>query len=200
MTTRRAHPLRTGPRPEDLTAVFRDQLDQVLAVSGADIDSDVGPRGWLLSSGVTDVVGPYVTHLPLDDGDLARFCGLGAPAAQALLERLTPTQLSDRQNDAPTLGTLLRAAVAHPGQVELHGYLVGPVRGDERITAEGVWLYVAPDLDISPRHDPGCQCDELWTIAQRDFGLDDAHCSPHELTRRINPTRPTEPCWSLWWD
>lgn len=180
--------------------MFRDQLDRVLAASGPDIDSDVGPRGWTVTSGVSDVVGPYVSHLPLDDGDLARFRGLGASAAQALLERLTPTQLSDRQNDAPTLGSMLRAAVQHPGQVEVHGYLVGPARGDERITAEGVWLYAAPDLEISPRHDPGCQCDELWAIAQRDFGLDDAWRAPHELDRRLSPHRPAEPCWSLWWD
>lgn len=202
MNPRPPHPHpRPGDRgPADLTAVFQDQLDRVLAASGPCIDSDVGSRGWLVTTGVTDVVGPFVSHLPLDDGDLARFQGLDAAAAWALLERLTPTQLSDRQNDAPTLGAMLRAAVAHPGQVEVHGYLVGPARGDERITAEGVWLYAAPDLDIGPRHDPGCQCEELWVIAQRDFGLGDARCSPHELDRRFNSHRPSEPCWSLWWD
>jgi len=184
----------------DLTAIFQRQLDPVSTDAGEGHDGFRGHRGWLLSSGVTDIVAPFVTHLPADDGDLASFAGLGAPAAASLLDVLTPDQLSDRQNDAPTLGVMLRAAVARPGAVELHGYLVGPGRDDERITAEGVFVYAAPDLDITLRHDTGCQCADLWEMVRRDLGIDDAERFPDEINRRLNHWRPQEPCWSLWWD
>ena len=185
--------------PPDLTGTFRRQLEGV-RIDHDDVDGYLGPRGWLVTSGVTDVVAPFVTHLPADDGDVARFAGLDASAARALFEILTPEQLEDRQNDAPSLGVLLRATVAHPDEVELHGYLVGPVRTDERLTAEGCLVYSAPDLDITPRHDPGCRCGELWALVRRDLGITDASCLPHEVTRQVSPWRPNEPCWSLWWD
>jgi len=182
----------------DLTALFRRQL------AGRPDDAGragfQGSCGWLVASGVADIVAPFVTHLPSDDGDLARFAGLDALAAAELLGRLTTDQLSDRQNDAPTLGNMLRAAVAHPTQIELHGYLVGPARDDERLTAEGIYVYGASDLDITPRHDPGCQCEELWLWVQRHLTVDDAQGFPDEITWRLNQWRPGEPCWSLWWD
>ena len=62
----------------DLTAVFRRQL-----AGRPDGEGHAGFRGssgWLVASGVADVVAPFVTHLPADDGDLARFAGLDAPA------------------------------------------------------------------------------------------------------------------------
>jgi hypothetical protein len=182
----------------DLTAVFRRQLFGLPDEAGR--VGFRGSRGWLVASGVADVVAPFVTHLPSDDGDLARFAGLDAPAAADLLERLTSDQLSDRQNDAPTLGNMLRAAVAHPSQIELHGYLVGPARDDERITAEGVYVYGASDLAITARHDPGRLCEDLWAVVQRDLAVDDARAFPDEIIWRLNRWRPEEPCWSLWWD
>jgi hypothetical protein len=35
---------------------------------------------------------------------------------------------------------------------------------------------------------------------QRDLGVDDAVRMPDAITARLNPWRPYEPCWSLWWD
>jgi len=188
------------PEPT-LRARYSDQLLAVLTDAAAPRSTDLGEeRGWLLRADVPDVVQPFLTHSPDDDTDLARYAGLDATAAAMLLDRLTPIQLEDRQNDGPTLGTLLRAAVAHPDDVEVHGYLIGPARRDERITAEGVDIYGALDLDITPGHHADRQCRELWELVQHELGIDDARCRPDEITPRINPWRPNEQCWSLWWD
>ena len=188
------------PEPT-LRARYSDQLLAVLTDAAAPRSTDLGEeRGWLLRADVPDVVQPFLTHSPDDDTDLARYAGLDATAAAMLLDRLTPIQLEDRQNDGPTLGTLLRAAVAHPDDVEVHGYLIGPARRDERITAEGVDIYGALDLDITPGHHADRQCRELWELVQNELGIDDARCRPDEITPRINPWRPNEQCWSLWWD
>ena len=188
------------PEPT-VRARYSDQLVAVLTDAAAPRSTDLGEeRGWLLRADVPDVVQPFLTHSPDDDADLARYAGLDAAAAADLLDRLTPIQLEDRQNDGPTLGTLLRAAVAHPDDVEVHGYLIGPARRDERITAEGVDIYGALDLDITPGHHADRQCRELWELVQHELGIDDARCRPDEITPRINPWRPNEQCWSLWWD
>ena len=34
--------------------------------------------------------------------------------------------------------------------------------------------HVAPELDITPGHHHGCECERLWSIVQRDLGVDDA--------------------------
>ena len=181
-----------------LTEVYQGHLDAL--GDGTPEPGQSGERGWLLRSGTTDVVGPYVTYLSEGSDALAYFHGLGSDAAARLLSSLTDRQLADRQNDAPTLGTLLRAAVKHPGLIELHGYTVGPSRSDERITAEGIYVYDRTDLVVSPDHLPGCQCRELWEYIQLDLGVDDAHWMPHEMLPRVNSWRPDEPCWSLWWE
>ncbi|MDM8085267.1 hypothetical protein QUV83_10870 [Cellulomonas cellasea] len=180
---------------------------------------ELGPRGWTLA--VADVLAPFATseHVPWayhdyrplgsrrtvhevngDDG-LVRFAGLGAEGAHQLLSQLTETQLATTQRDSPTLGAALRSAVAHPGVVEVHGHAVGPARGDERITAEGVFLYALPDLHVPGwPHDGACDCTTLWESARDGYGLDDAHGMPQELQRRVNPWRPGEHCWQLTWD
>ncbi len=181
-----------------LTDLAQGYLD-VLTDAGDPEPGHSGPRGWTVTSGVTDIVGPFVTVLPNGPDSLAYFHGLGAEPAARLLEVLTDVQLADRQDDAPTLGTLLRAAVAHPGVIEAHGYLVGPARTDERITAEGIYVYDRPELVVSPDHQPGCQCAELWEYIQLDLGVDDARWMPDEIRPRVNAWRPQEQCWSLWW-
>ncbi len=171
-----------------LCATYAAQRAEVLRDPGAPprtaLDDE---RGWLVTQGVARLVEPFVTHLPDDDADLARYAGLDASAAGELLGLLTPEQLADRQNDAPTLGALLRAATDHPDDVEVHGYLVGPARTDERITAEGVDLYGLHDLE------------PVWAVAQT-LGITGARREPDAVVARVNPWRPYEPCWRLWWD
>lgn len=181
---------RTDPfdDPGSLRALYAAQRAELAADPGAPPRTQLDEeRGWLVTQGVAQVVEPFVTHLPDDDADLARYAGLDAAAALELLDRLTPQQLADRQNDAPALGTLLRAAVAHPDDVEVHGYLVGPARTDERISAEGVDLYGLPDLE------------PVWAAAL-ELGIEGALREPDAVSPRINPWRPYEPCWRLWWD
>jgi hypothetical protein len=188
-------------RPTPLRTLYAAELERVRADPDAPPVTAVGtPRGWLLECGVVDLVEPFLTWRPAEEGDLARYAGLDGETARSLLAVLPAVELDDRQNDAPTLGTLLRATVEHPDEVELHGYLVGPGRVDERLTAEGLYAYVEPDLDITPGHHHGCECERLWALVQRDLGIDDAVRMPDSIAPRLNPWRPYEPCWSLWWD
>jgi hypothetical protein len=183
-----------------LRDLYSPQLERIRADPTTPQVTDLGEdRGWLLSAGVPDVVQPFVTRTPLDDADLATYAGLDAAAAAVLLSRLTDDQLADRQNDAPTLGTLLRAAAEHPDDVEVHGYLVGPARRDERLTAEGIDVYGVPDLDITPGHHAGCECDALFALVQ-ELGVTFAEWPPDSMVTRVNPWRPNETCWHLWWD
>ncbi|WP_432510308.1 hypothetical protein [Kineococcus sp. SYSU DK001] len=160
--------------------------------------------GWTL--GLLDVVEPYVLGRLHDARDVVRFRDLPWTAAAQLLQRLTPGQLADKQNAAPSLGSLLVAAVGHPREVELHGYLVPPARSDERITAEGLVVYDHPELDefrIVDSEDPceesGCECTAFWASVQASFGLDDAARGPDVVVPRPCP-RTGRPGWYLWWD
>lgn len=166
-----------------LRDLFTIHLDE--SVHGRPAD-----RGWLLRTGVVDLVAPFVTRLPTDPGDLTRFAGLDGSTAALLLERLTPERLEDRQNASPTLGTLLAAAAEHPDQLELHGYLVGPGRTDERITVDGAYVY-GIDEPLAPIL--------VWALAQH-LGIGDALAPPDQVTPQVTPWRPNETCWSLEWD
>lgn len=192
---------------------LRDLLTTHLETTTDARDDDA--RGWLLRTGVVDLVEPFVTTLPADPGDLTRFAGLDGATAVLLLERLSSARLADRQNHGPTLGTVLGVAAAHPDEVELGGYLVGPGRADERITVEGLDLYgvgtlLAPDRSGTPitaadvaadvrRMDPDATAMLVWGLVQH-LGVDDATGPPDLVTERVNPWRPNETCWSLWWD
>jgi len=190
-----------GAVPPTLHDRYAAQLDAVRADPfSAPTTDDGDPRGWLVTRGVARLVQPFVTAVPPDDADLARFAGVAGAAATALLDRLDARQLADRQNAAPSLGTLLRAAAGHPDELEVHGYLIGPARSDERISAEGVDLYALPNLDVRPDHDEACQCELLWHLVRDLLDADDATTLPDAITARTNPWRPNEPCWRLWWD
>lgn len=186
--------------PTTLAEIYRSQLP---LDAPSLVDSDA--PGWLVWRGIVDVVAPFVTRLPADVDDVARFADLDSGAAAQLLERLPHAQLADRQNGAPTLGALLRAAVAHPGVVELHGYLVGPGRSDERITAEGMVVRAWPDLWVARDHAAACDCEVLIDRVRRDLGITDFEEPPDEIRpahRRASATEDTDaPAgWFLWWD
>lgn len=179
----------------------------------------LGPRGWTAPAAA--VLAPYTSsvHVPYayhdyrpygstrtvhevngDDG-VVRFAGLGAHVAARLLTLLDEPQLGVRQGDGPTLGALLRAAVTHPGVVEVYGYAVGPRADGERIVAEGAFLYALPELSVPEwPHDGPCECTLLWAAAREQFGVDDALGMPQELQRRTNRWRAGELCWRLGWE
>jgi hypothetical protein len=163
--------------------------------------------GWTYD--LLEVVEPYVLGRPRYPGDIVRFRDLPWTAAAQLLQRLPREHLGDQQNDAPSLGSILVAAVGHPREVEVHGYLVPPSRADERITAEGIVVYDHPELDefllVEPGERPDETCDEtgcehaaFWASVQASFGLDDAGSPPQVIRPRECP-RTGRAGWYLWW-
>lgn len=150
-----------------------------------------------------DAEGPVLDELgddaPFDD--YTPFHDLGPRAAARLLEVLPEAQLADRQNLAPTLGSLLRACARADGRVRLSGYAIGPRRPDERVTVEALWI-ADPDLldmEVHDEHDEGCCCRVLWDTVRERYGLD-ARALPDEM-------RPMRRQWThgqvgtwLWWD
>ena len=114
-----------------------------------------GHSGWLDDTGIRALLRP-LTASGSECSDYARVQGIGAPVAERLLALLPAEQLEDRQNNAPALGDLLSAAVAHPG-VRLCGYLIAPPRWDERLTIDAI-LVPASDLgsssDLGPASGP----------------------------------------------
>ncbi|WP_273117497.1 hypothetical protein [Actinomyces dentalis] len=176
-------PARPGPEPEgpDFDAGFQGD------------DEDLGG----------DAEGPVLDE-PGDDApfdDYTPFHDLGPQAAARLLEVLPEAQLADRQNLAPTLGSLLRACARADGRVRLSGYAIGPRRPDERVTVEALWI-ADPDLldmEVHDEHDEGCRCRVLWDTVRERYGLD-ARALPDEM-------RPMRRQWThgqvgtwLWWD
>ena len=72
-----------------------------------------GPSRWL-----EETIIPMLTPYTKDDwinGDYIEFDGLKGDAAAQLARLLTPPARQDRQNNAPTILTLLRIAATTPG-------------------------------------------------------------------------------------
>ena len=176
-------PVHPGPEPEgpDFDAGFW----------GDDEDLGGDAEGLVLDELGDDA--PFDDYTPFHD--------LGPQAAARLLEVLPEAQLADRQNLAPTLGSLLRACARADGRVRLSGYAIGPRRPDERVTVEALWI-ADPDLldmEVHDEHDEGCCCRVLWDTVRERYGLD-ARALPDEM-------RPMRRQWThgqvgtwLWWD
>jgi hypothetical protein len=190
----------TIPAPTDPSALLTGPPRETLAQCWTRLAA--GRPSWTLD--VLDVVEPHVVGRPADGRDVVRYRDLPWTAAAQLLTRLPPERLADRQNAAPSLGSVLVAAVGHPREVEVHGYLVPPSREDERITAEGIVVYDHPELDeftlLEPEedHDTGCECAAFWVSVQASFGLDDARGAP-QVVRRRTCRRTGRAGWYLWW-
>lgn len=162
-----------------------------------------GGPGWTYD--LLEIVEPYVLGRPEGEGDVARFRDLPWTAAARLLQAVPREGLADRQNGAPSLASLLVAAVGHPREVELHGYLVPPSRPDERITGDGLVIYDHPELEEfllvesdDPCEDTGCECRAFWTSVQASFGLEDAEQGPDLVVPRTC-LRTGRQGWYLWW-
>lgn len=199
--------VRAGVRP--LLAACRDDLRSVGPPAparpgpepeGPDFDAGFWGDAEDLGGGAEDPV----LDEPGDDApfdDYTPFHDLGPQAAARLLEVLPEAQLADRQNLAPTLGSLLRACARADGRVRLSGYAIGPRRPDERVTVEALWI-ADPDLldmEVHDEHDEGCCCRVLWDTVRERYGLD-ARALPDEM-------RPMRRQWThgrigtwLWWD
>ena len=133
-----------------------------------------GPPGWTVRIGLWRLLEPWLdtprclpgeSPLRLDArgapvSDYVPFRGMDAATAADLLSRLPAAALSDRQNLAPSLKTMLTACAGADGQVRLCGYGIGPPREDERLSAEALWVADA-DLqgyEVLVEHSRDCQC------------------------------------------
>lgn len=188
-----------GEKTIDVQANLAAQLARRTSRSG-----EYGPPGW--TQGIAEQFAPFTseTYVPgaygaYSVGDrtvtyangegLTRFAGLGGLEARLIGSAMTRKQLSERQNDGPTTSSILAAAARNPGTVEVHGYVVGPDRSDERFTAEGVFLY---DGTITSH-------EQAMDAARDRFGLDHL-AGPSEVSLVENSWRPGEKAWRLWWD
>lgn len=150
-----------------------------------------GPRGWTVQRGVMRIVDRWVDARASMPPDFLRFAGLGAVQAGYLWDALPEENLDDRQNDAPSCGSLLRACVGHPGEVELLGYVIGPGRDDERVSIEGLVCY-------RPAPRQGAATRAQWDAVRRAVGLE---CEPPDEFRAVRPRwRPASSAWWVWWD
>lgn len=180
-----------------------------------------GPRGWSVRAGVwrllaqwSEALRPLAGQAPggglvpagLDSQgaprrDYVPFAGMDAAGAAALLEALPQEALGDRQNLAPSLGSLLRACSRAGDTLRLSGYGIGPQRPDERVSVEAVWVS-DPDLagyKVSAGHAPGCACQELWDQVRRRYDLD-YESVPDEVLWLRPEWADGRQGWWLWWD
>lgn len=169
-----------------------------------------GPAGWTTDVGLAPLLLAGRAHVT---PSFARFDTLKADVARTLLQRLPQAALSDRQNEAPTLRSLLEAASGHPDEVELGGYMVGPPRHDERLTVDMIALRSpwsravtskADDFPIQalpafwarlPTH---ASREALWEASQAYLGLD--ALNPPDEIEYFTPLTGTTGGWWMWWD
>lgn len=164
-----------------------------------------GRHGWLLDDGLDVLLEPVLAGST--SPGFYPFAALDERTAAGLLERLDEVELAtQRQNLGPSLGAVLRAVVRHPDRVRAQGYVVGPLRCDERITVTGVLLRPGQVGHLEPRHGPGDEAaDVLRALA--GVGVDDMHGPPDEVApwrgRRPDDGAPAgteEPWFRVWWD
>lgn len=163
-----------------------------------------GRHGWLLDDGYDAVLEPVLGSNSGAGAGYYPFATLDPTAAAGLLERLPEEYLAtERQNLGPTIGTVLRALVRHPDRLRAHGYVIGPLRCDERITVTGVLLRSDRELRLDRRHSGACQCYDLFTSLTGELGVDDMHTPPDEITPWWGPVPGgvDDAHWyRLWWD
>lgn len=163
-----------------------------------------GRHGWLLDDGLDVLLEPVLTGSTTPG--FYPFVALDERTAAGLLERLGEDELAtQRQHLGPTLGRVLRAVVQHPDRVRAQGYVVGPLRCDERITVTVVLLRTVRDL-VGPSRAPGREPDVV-VRALTELGVDDMHAPPDEVAPwrgprpdRGDPAGAEETWFRAWWD
>jgi hypothetical protein len=123
-------------------------------------------------------------HVNGDTG-LFYFSGADGEAAAELLATLPSKCLDNRQNAGPTLRDILSAARDDP-KVVFGGYVVGPDRTDERVSADTVFF----DTDDKTEAD----------VRRRVRALFGMRAKPDEVTRSPAPGHPSKEVWRVWWD
>lgn len=126
-----------------------------------------------------DVIGTNLTRFKQADADLA----------QHLLDTVPDKNLEEeRQNEAPTVGSILKFVKQHPDQAGFDGYVVSGERPDERLSIETV--SVSPEL---LGLDEDATADDAYEKL-RDLKLGEV-APPDETRWDKNQNR-----WNFWWD
>lgn len=129
------------------------------------------------------------TGQDVPETDFTRFNKADAALAQHLLDTVPDKNLkNERQNQAPTVGSILKFVKQHPDQAGFDGYVVSGERADERLSIETV--------SVSP---------ELLGLGE-DATADDAYEKLRDL--KLGEVAPPDETrwdksqnrWNFWWD
>lgn len=138
-----------------------------------------GERGW------TDILGTVLQAETVCD-DYWHFSLPGDVAAK-VLPLIPEDALEDRQNNGPSLRTMLQAAIdCH--EATLNGYVIGKGRFDERITCDSICLPLDSSIDA--------EREGAWRAACAAYRLDPS-AAPDDV--RIFTEAGTEWIY-MWWD
>lgn len=191
------HQVTTGPGDVDLAASLHTAgRKPVLDLTGG-TGPLYGRRGWTtsLASPLAAHTGPsYVPqrYRSTPDGHEVAvatgpiyFSGVDGAAAAELYRNLPPRARGDRQNEGPAIGDVLDQVASYPDRYEFGGYVVGPDRTDERLTASSVFIY--DDTD-----------DEQAIVAEVMSQFD---CDEPTFIGKVEiPWQPGATAWEAWWD
>lgn len=154
-----------------------------------------GPAGWTKKTGAVDAIKDYL-DTSATMGNYGRFSKLDSEGAKKLLEVLPSIASQDRQNDAPTLGTMLLSCAANPGKITLSGYTIDESRWDERVSVDAIHI-ADPNAKDGTRLS-GQEARDKWHEYQEKLGLD-AREAPDEIyCKKGEGEGPAG--WTLWWD
>ena len=158
-----------------------------------------GPMHWLDDRHVTALLAPYICE-GWDTGDYARFADLSGEEARRLRTLLPPLARDDRQNNAPRISDLLRAATRIDG-LTLEGYVIHAPRWDERVSIDTVCV---PESAIiahtgRPIDDASCPAYEHWLTLAQVLGLGADAVPPDEMRFLVRDASSTR-WWWAWWD
>lgn len=181
--------------------VALDNLGQIIGRENVE-EGIYGPRGWTVLSGVATLALQYSDWMWMDLAsecpgvkleamiDYLPFFGADAWLAKRLRAKIPEESLEERQNYAPSLKSILEFTIEHPDEVLFSGYLIGPQRFDERLSADAI--YITPKLlgldqentDVLEAH-----------TAMMNLGLDQIS-SPDEVCLYVHNGL----YWRFWWD
>lgn len=159
-------------------------------------NGDYGPLGWTKKTGVTDIMEKHVNPRMSIGGDFKRFHNLHGEDAEKLLKVLPKAALEDRQNESPTLGSMLAACASNPGKVSLSGYMIGDSRVDERVSVDTI--LIADSAASEYRYLQGGEAFNIWRQYQEKLSLD-SDCPPDEV-HGVEESENHPRSWVMWWD
>ncbi len=158
-----------------------------------------GPAHWLDDRGIATLLTPYLCD-GWDLGDYARFADLTGTDARRLASLLPKDARDDRQNNAPRIIDLLRAASRIDG-LSLEGYVIRAPRRDERVSIDTV---LVPESAIiahtgAPIDDKRYPSYQHWLTLATVLGLGEEAIPPDEMRLLVRDGSSTR-WWWAWWD